>query len=271
VFLYTRIHLLLVNWCCHSIESRTLTCPFKQSNLSAWSLLSGLPTHTHLCQWLRLSVFSKLFAFHHHSHTKWLGSCQYQRLSSTVSVRIHTTSSRRSQVRIFAFVPRGACAPDSRRTKTLETVVTRVINGISHWIVLFCERYWLAGVWCLCYMWWCRLFFMNCFEIELVLCDLYLTSFALKKDWLFDAFFMLFNKFCRCDHWVFLFKSFSTPMKWRPKHDTKIKAPQTRFFYANFFLWKNTPQATNLCKKMCRRQEIFDWILMGTLSCWCSM
>jgi len=24
------------NWCSHSVEPRALTCPFKQSNLSAW-------------------------------------------------------------------------------------------------------------------------------------------------------------------------------------------------------------------------------------------
>jgi len=36
----------------HSVESRALTCPFKQSNLSAWSLLSWQPTHTYL--WGRL-------------------------------------------------------------------------------------------------------------------------------------------------------------------------------------------------------------------------
>ena len=33
---------------CHSVEPRALTCPFKQSNLSARSLLSSHPTHTYL-------------------------------------------------------------------------------------------------------------------------------------------------------------------------------------------------------------------------------
>ena len=42
----------LSNWCRLSIDAHTLTCPFKQSNLSAWSLLSWDPTHTHL--WVRL-------------------------------------------------------------------------------------------------------------------------------------------------------------------------------------------------------------------------
>ena len=44
VFCYARIHSLLVNWCHHSFETRALTCPFKQSTLSAWSLLSWLHT-----------------------------------------------------------------------------------------------------------------------------------------------------------------------------------------------------------------------------------
>ena len=45
--LCTRIHSLPVNWCCHRIKPRALACLFKQSNLSAWSLLSWhLHTHT---------------------------------------------------------------------------------------------------------------------------------------------------------------------------------------------------------------------------------
>jgi len=59
LFWYTRIHSLLVNWCRLSIESRALTCPFKQGNLRIWSLLSWHPTHTHF--WVRDSVFQKLF------------------------------------------------------------------------------------------------------------------------------------------------------------------------------------------------------------------
>ena len=40
----------------HSVEPRALTCPFKHSDLIAWSLLSGHPTHKYL--WGRLSVLS---------------------------------------------------------------------------------------------------------------------------------------------------------------------------------------------------------------------
>jgi len=110
-------------------------CPFKQRNLGASTLLAP---HTHL--WVTLFVFSKLFALHRHGHTYWLGLYKYKRFSSTVLVRFHTTPSRWSQVRFFAFVPRVACEPGSRRTKSLETVARRVVTGISHWIILFCER-----------------------------------------------------------------------------------------------------------------------------------
>jgi len=40
-----RIHSLLANWCHLSVESRALTCPFKQSNPSIWSLLSWHPMY----------------------------------------------------------------------------------------------------------------------------------------------------------------------------------------------------------------------------------
>ena len=130
---------------------------------------------------------------------------------------IHTTLSRRSRVRFFVFVPRGTCALGSHRTKSLETVATRVVISISHKIVLFCERYWLAGVWCLCYVWWRMLLLINCSGIELVLRDLklYLTKFVLTKGLLSDTFFIaFFYKSCRCDWWVFEFELFSIPMNW---------------------------------------------------------
>ena len=80
----------------------------------------------------------------------------------------------------------------------LKTVATRVITGISHCIDWFCEKYWLAGVWCLCYVWWHMLFLINCFGIELVLRDfkLYLMWFVVKKGWSFDTFFIVFFTNC---------------------------------------------------------------------------
>jgi len=108
---------------------------------------------------------------------------------------IHTTPSRWSRVRCFPFLPQGACTPScgSRRTKSLETVATRVATDISHCIVLFCERYWLIGMWCLRDVWWYTLFHIICFGIELVLWDFeqYLTTFVLTKGLLFDTFFIV--------------------------------------------------------------------------------
>ena len=45
--------------CHHSVESRAVTYPFKQSHLSAWSLLSWLPTHTYL--WGRLCFIQVVY------------------------------------------------------------------------------------------------------------------------------------------------------------------------------------------------------------------
>jgi len=104
------MHSLLVNWCRHSVEPHALTCPFKRSNLSAWSLLSWHPTHTHLSG--RLILFFEvvcspprdhfwssfwfsnkqhyLSALHRHGHTKCLGLCQQKCFCKTVLVRIET-------------------------------------------------------------------------------------------------------------------------------------------------------------------------------------
>jgi len=56
---------------------------------------------------------------------------------------------------------------------------------------------------------------MNCFGIELVLCDLNLTRSDLTQDLLFDIFFIaVLNKQCRCGCWVLEFESFSIPINW---------------------------------------------------------
>jgi len=144
---------------------------------------------------------------------------------------IHTTPSQRSRVRFFAFVPRGACAPGSRRTKSLETVATRVVTSIS---VLFCERYWLAGVWYLCYVWWRELFFINCFGIELVLCDfkLFSTRFVLTEGLSLETFFFVFftncvvgiNEYLNSNHFQFqCIGKPNKPLKWNAPQDVLMK------------------------------------------------
>jgi len=56
---------------------------------------------------------------------------------------------------------------------------------------------------------------INCFGIEMVLCDLYLKRFDLTKGLLFKTFVIIvWYKLCRCDHAVLKFKSFSLLMNW---------------------------------------------------------
>jgi len=97
--------------CRHSVEPRALTCPFKHSDLIAWSLLSWYPTHKYL--WGRLC---------------FVQACC---LLSTVTVtpaetRIMSTEVLLSKT-VSVKIPRSAWAPGSRGTKQLETVATRVI------------------------------------------------------------------------------------------------------------------------------------------------
>jgi len=61
----------------------------------------------------------------------------------------------------------------------------------------------------------CTLFLINYFEIEMVLCDLYLERFNLTKGVLFETFLItVCNKLCRFDPSVLEFESFSPPMNW---------------------------------------------------------
>ena len=108
--------------CRHSVEPRALTCPFKHSDLIAWSILIGHPTHKYL--WGRLcfvhvccllSTVAVTPAETRIMSTEVL-------LSKTVSVKIYT-----KRTRVRSCIPRSAWGPDSRGTKQLETVATRVI------------------------------------------------------------------------------------------------------------------------------------------------
>jgi len=56
---------------------------------------------------------------------------------------------------------------------------------------------------------------LNCFGIEMVLCDLYLKRFVLTKGLLSDTFVItVWYQLCRCDHSVLEFKSFSPLINW---------------------------------------------------------
>jgi len=105
VLYYITIYSLFLN----SVEPRALTCLLKQSNPSAWSLLSWHPTNTHIRG--RLSVFSKLFAFYRQGHDESLKLCQYKRFPWTVSVMIETKSCKLQEVGCEILVlPLLACA-----------------------------------------------------------------------------------------------------------------------------------------------------------------
>jgi len=103
----------------------------------------------------------------------------------------------------------------STRQSQYETVGDGSDEGnSSHWIGLFCQRYWLAGVGgrgsgqrALGGQDIPTLFLINCFRIEMVLCDLYLKMFDLTKGLLFEIFAItVWYKLCRRDHSVLEFK-----------------------------------------------------------------
>jgi len=181
------------NWCHLSVESRALTCPFKQSNPSIWSLLSWHPTHTRL--WVRLSVFLKLFV-----STVTVPPSDSEHVNRSASLQqfwlIHQHRARRLRSdegghqyqALYRFILWEALACRCRRVRLSTT------NEVGR------ERYWRRW-WdspskscddVRCYVCWRTLFFRNCFEIEMVLCDLYLTRFDMTKNLLFDTFLLDF-------------------------------------------------------------------------------
>ena len=69
------------------------------------------------------SVLCRLIALHRHGHAEWLKLCQQKHFSWTGSVKIHRSRT------ILSI--RSACAPDSRHTKPLQMVATRVVPAIA--------------------------------------------------------------------------------------------------------------------------------------------
>ena len=82
------------------------------------------------------------------------------------------------------------------------------------WRVLSNKVIWVLGHIQICRLWvrhshCCMLFGINCFGIEMVLCDLYLKRSDLTKGLLFETFLItVWYKLCRCDHSVLELKSF---------------------------------------------------------------
>jgi len=61
----------------------------------------------------------------------------------------------------------------------------------------------------------CTLFLINCFGIEMELCDVCLKRVDLTKGLLFEtSLITVWYKLCRCDHSVLELESFSPLMNW---------------------------------------------------------
>ena len=97
-----------------------------------------------------------------------------------------------------------------------------LVTASSHalWRVLSNKVTWVLGHIQICRLWvrhspCCTLFLINCFGIEMVLCDLYPKRFDLTKGLLFDtSSITVWYKLCRYDHSVLELESFSLPMNW---------------------------------------------------------
>ena len=97
---FTRIYSFFCQWCRHSV----VTCPFKQSNLSASSLLSWHPAHTYL--WGRLCFVQVCCLLSTIGHAEsWLGLYRSASLK-----QFQLKSAQRRRVRFFAFIHWCACA-----------------------------------------------------------------------------------------------------------------------------------------------------------------
>jgi len=189
-----------------------------------------------------------------------------------------------------------------------DCVATGVVTSIRHWIVLFCERYWLAGVggrgWArstkscgkdigdgggfsvkiwncrwgspravflifLCsYLLESKLLVLRDLYLELVLCDLYLTKFDLTKDLLFDTFFI--DVFTNSVVVITEFLN-SNPFQYQWIGKLK-KALKWNGPWTRFFLKTTRRRQDFFVKRLRHRQKLWKkMIIMGTLSSWCSM
>jgi len=80
-------------------------------------------------------------------------------------------------------------------TRIHSLLINSVVTALSHalWRVLSNKGIWVLGIVQICRLWvrhfpCCMLFLINCFRIEMVLCDLYLKRFELTKSLLFYTF-----------------------------------------------------------------------------------
>ena len=104
----------------------------------------------------------------------------------------------------------------SRGTKQLETVATRVIAATgSFYSARDIGSQASVGAAVDKERWAGKTHMINCFGIDIVLCNLYLKRFDLTKSLLFDTFVItVWYKLFRCDQSVLGFKLFSPLMNW---------------------------------------------------------
>jgi len=108
--------------CSHSVEPCALMCPFKQSNLSAWSLLGWHPTHTYL--WGRLCSIQVVCSPPSRSR-------RVTQVMSAEALLLNGFCHNPQKPTSTTHSIQSACALGSRRTKSLQTVATRVVPATA--------------------------------------------------------------------------------------------------------------------------------------------
>jgi len=155
-------------------------------------------------------------------------------------------------VRGFAVDPAAARAHAQISWRIHSLLIIGVVTASSHalWRVLSNKVIWVLGHIQICRLWvrhspCCTLFLINCFGIEMVLCNLYLKRFDMTKGLLFDTFSItVWYKFCCYDHSVLEMESFSeVHYQWICRQNKKLQI-------------KCIP--VEAIKKMCRRPD-FSW------------
>jgi len=113
---------------------------------------------------------------------------------------------------------------------------------------------------------------MNCFGIQMVLCNLYLKRFDLILGLVFDTVSItVWYKLCRYDHSVLELISFSPPMNWQTEQETSnqmhpglSKKNMKKMRRRLEFLWNKMCCRQDLSNKMRRRPEFLTqsyWVL----------
>jgi len=137
---------------------------------------------------------------------------------------------------------------------------------------LFCERYWLAGMWCLCHVSWHTLFLITVLEL-IGFVRFQFVSHEVCSDEGLVIWHFLFYVFTNCIVVITEYlNSNHFKYQWIGKPNKKSNALQIKKFMtknalkANFFCEKNALQA-KLMWEIASEAIFCDRIMMGTLSC----